>query len=128
MPNLVQNVLYFPLISEFNKFIKKYQWLIENSHIQNICCALCIDPERLRRIQISQKMPYTKIFLSRTYISSWSFKLSSAPWCWCVFTLFLNIKCHRIILPLLNLQKRLESLTEAELQVLLQEVEEEKSR
>jgi hypothetical protein len=42
--------------------------------------------------------------------------------------LFLNIKCHRIILPLLNLQKRLESLTEAELQVLLQEVEEEKSR
>lgn len=29
---------------------------------------------------------------------------------------------------LLNLQKRLESLTEAELEVLLQEVEEEKSR
>lgn len=29
---------------------------------------------------------------------------------------------------LLNLQKRLESLTEAELEVLLQEIEEEKSR
>lgn len=30
--------------------------------------------------------------------------------------------------PLLNLQKRLESLTEAELEALLEEVEEEKTR
>lgn len=41
---------------------------------------------------------------------------------------YIYIVSQYIILPVLNLQKRLESLTEAELEVLLQEVEEEKSR